>query len=171
MAATRPRFEDLPLRVGDPPWSAWGLYGPDDQLGTLNLLTPDIIVEAAKEIRTGARIGLNLPIDYLGKPSHGRQGLSHRIIWKSPRSVHDDEISFNTQVGCCQWRGEFRYLLIPFAEQISTQWDGLRHIGYYRERLWYNGIKQPEISGPDGVRTTTLGMHGELSLLRTLSNF
>ncbi|KAE8331432.1 putative cyclase-domain-containing protein [Aspergillus sergii] len=139
MGAHRPRFADLPLRKGDPPWSAWGLYGPDDQLGTLNLLKPEVILEAAKEIRTGRRIGLDLPVDYLGKPSHGRQGLTHKVIWKAPRSVHDDEISFNTQ--------------------ISTQWDGLRHIGYYREGLWYNGTKQPEISGSHNVRTVTLGIH------------
>ncbi|KAL2823613.1 hypothetical protein BDW59DRAFT_163191 [Aspergillus cavernicola] len=139
MEALRPHFADLPLRKGDPPWSAWGLYGQNDQLGTLNLLTPTTVAEAAKEILTGHRIGLDLPIDYLGKPSHGRQGLDHKIIWKSPRSVHDDEIAFNTQ--------------------ISTQWDGLRHIGYYREGLWYNGTKQPEISGPSEVRTSTLGVH------------
>jgi hypothetical protein len=98
MGSHRPLFEELPLREGDPPWSAWGLYGPDDQLGTLNLLTPEVVVEAGREIRTGQRIGLDLPIDYLGKPSHGRQGLNHKVIWKSPRSVHDDEIAFNTQV-------------------------------------------------------------------------
>jgi hypothetical protein len=94
----RPRFEDLPLGQGDPPWSAWGLYGPDDELGTLNLLTSDAVTQAAQEILTGRRIGLDLPIDYLGKPSHGRQGLAHKIIWKEPRSVHDDEVNFNTQV-------------------------------------------------------------------------
>jgi hypothetical protein len=99
MTPDRPKFDKLPLRDGDPPWSAWGLYGLDDQLGTLNLLTPEVVTEAAKEIRTGRRIGLNLPMDYLGKPSHGRQGLDHKIIWKSPRSVHDDEIALNTQVG------------------------------------------------------------------------
>jgi hypothetical protein len=98
MDSNRPLFEELPLREGDPPWSAWGLYDPDDQLGTLNLLTPEVVVEAGREIRTGRRIGLDLPIDYLGKPSHGRQGLNHKVIWKSPRSVHDDEIAFNTQV-------------------------------------------------------------------------
>ncbi|KAJ5772697.1 hypothetical protein N7520_003226 [Penicillium odoratum] len=136
---TRPRFEDLPLREGDPLWSAWGLYGPHDQLGTRNLLTPERTIETALEIRTGRRIGLDLPIDYLGKPSHGRQGLAHKIIWKAPRSVHDNEVAFNTQ--------------------ISTQWDGLRHLGYYRERLWYNGIKQPQISGTNEDRTTILGIH------------
>ncbi|KAL6231980.1 hypothetical protein BDW75DRAFT_247556 [Aspergillus navahoensis] len=135
----RPRFEDLPLGPGDPPWSAWRLYGPDDELGTLNLLTPDAVTQAAREIHTGHRIGLDLPIDYLGKPSHGRQGLAHKIIWKNPRSVHDDEVNFNTQ--------------------ISTQWDGLRHLGYYREKLWYNGVAQPQISGSSEDRTTALGIH------------
>jgi len=31
----RPAFNDLPLRKGDPPYSAWTLWGDDDELGTL----------------------------------------------------------------------------------------------------------------------------------------
>ena len=51
-----PRFEDLPLRKGDPNYSAWGLYGDNDELGTLNRLTGDKVVAAAKgEIKTGDR--------------------------------------------------------------------------------------------------------------------
>ena len=51
-----PPFESLPLRKGDPKFSAWGLYGDDDQLGTLNRLTDETVLAAAKsEIRTGAR--------------------------------------------------------------------------------------------------------------------
>ena len=51
-----PRFAELPLRKGDPPHSAWGLYGNDDQLGTLNRLTDDVVLNAAnKEIQTGTR--------------------------------------------------------------------------------------------------------------------
>jgi hypothetical protein len=98
MLKPRPRFEDLPLREGDPPWSAWGLYGPEDELGTLNLLTSETVVNASQEIRTGHRVGLDLPIDYLTAPSHGRKSLSHNVIWKAPRAVHDDELAFNTQV-------------------------------------------------------------------------
>lgn len=42
MAPPRPRFEDLPLRKGDPPYSAWGIWGPNDELGTLvSWLTQD----------------------------------------------------------------------------------------------------------------------------------
>lgn len=32
---TAPAFDDLPLRAGDPPYSAWGLWGEDDNIGTL----------------------------------------------------------------------------------------------------------------------------------------
>lgn len=51
-----PNFEDLPLRKGDPHHSAWGLYGDNDELGTLNRLTDERVVEAARaELKTGAR--------------------------------------------------------------------------------------------------------------------
>lgn len=94
----RPSFDSLPLKAGDPPFSAWGLYGPDDQLGTLNLLTPEIVTEAAKEIKTGIRIGLDSPVNLLARPPHNRLKLTHTIIHKAPRAVHDDIIEMNTQV-------------------------------------------------------------------------
>lgn len=51
-----PNFDDLPLGKDDPHHSAWGLYGPDDQLGTLNRLTDERVVAAAKgELTTGVR--------------------------------------------------------------------------------------------------------------------
>lgn len=55
-ASSPPDFDDLPLNPGDPPHSAWGLYGPHDQLGTLNRLTDELVVRAAKnEIKAGIR--------------------------------------------------------------------------------------------------------------------
>lgn len=57
-AGERPRFHALPLRKGDPKASAWGLWGDDDELGTLNLLTPSIVEAAAAEIVTGETIAL-----------------------------------------------------------------------------------------------------------------
>lgn len=51
-----PAFEDLPLNQDDPPYSAWGLYGRDDELGTLNRLTDATVAAAAQsEIQTGKR--------------------------------------------------------------------------------------------------------------------
>lgn len=51
-----PSYDSLPLRDGDPHHSAWGLYGDDDQLGTLNRLTDARVAAAAKsEIQKGTR--------------------------------------------------------------------------------------------------------------------
>jgi hypothetical protein len=54
----RPDFHSLPLGPSDPPFSAWGLYGPDDELGTLNLLTKEVVLAAKSEIATGKAISL-----------------------------------------------------------------------------------------------------------------
>lgn len=46
---------------------------------------------------------------------------------KPPRIVNDDVWTFNTQ--------------------SSSQWDGLRHFGYQREEVFYNGVTLGEIHG------------------------
>jgi hypothetical protein len=94
----RPLFDELPLGKDDPPFSAWGLYGKDDQLGTLNLLTSEIVVEAAKEVKNGMRIGLDLPLNYLTRVPFGRGEVKHSITADPNLPFHDDEISMNTQV-------------------------------------------------------------------------
>ena len=43
--------------------SNWGRWGPDDQIGTLNLVTPEDIIAAAKLIRKGKTFALGLPLD------------------------------------------------------------------------------------------------------------
>ena len=48
-----PSYADLPP-APDGARTAWGLFGPDDNLGLLNLLTADRIREAAKLVRRGA---------------------------------------------------------------------------------------------------------------------
>jgi len=56
-----PALEQLPLRKGDPPNSAWGLWGdgPDSALGSLNYLTDEVVSRAVREeIKTGERVGL-----------------------------------------------------------------------------------------------------------------
>lgn len=58
--SSRPSFEELPLHPNDPPYSAWGLYGEEDELGTLNLLTPEVVLAAKSEIVTGQSISLKL---------------------------------------------------------------------------------------------------------------
>ena len=53
-----PPFSQLPLSADNPPYSAWGLWGKDDELGRLNLQTLDVTLAAKEEIITGEVISL-----------------------------------------------------------------------------------------------------------------
>lgn len=56
-----PTFDDLPLVRGLPKGCTWGLWdreGVQDELGTLNLLTPSVVREAAREIQYGLSVSL-----------------------------------------------------------------------------------------------------------------
>ncbi|KAL8639168.1 MAG: hypothetical protein Q9228_003764 [Teloschistes exilis] len=52
-----PVRNDVPKRPDDPADAAW-VWGEDDQLGRLNLVTPARVKAAAAEIRTGEIISL-----------------------------------------------------------------------------------------------------------------
>ena len=108
-----PPFSSLPLKADGPPGNAWGKYGDNDQLGTLNLLTPTVIAAAAREIVSGVRISLDWPLNKPSYPSYGRDPFAHEIRRRGgpDRIVNDDILTFNTQ--------------------SSSQWDGFRHYGAF----------------------------------------
>ncbi|KAK1144562.1 hypothetical protein N8T08_005435 [Aspergillus melleus] len=116
-----PPFSSLPLDKSGPHGNAWGRWGPDDQIGTLNHLTPEVVARAAREeIRTGERVSLNWSMTGPSHPKLGRKCLDVKLINKEPVKVaHDDEWSFNSQ--------------------ISSQWDGFRHYGYQKEKVYFMG--------------------------------
>ncbi|KAK3112835.1 hypothetical protein LTR53_010466 [Teratosphaeriaceae sp. CCFEE 6253] len=144
MADKIPKFADLPVDKNGPHHNAWGLYGKDDQLGTLNRLSDDIVKAASSEIQTGVRIGLDWPLDaQQDVPFFGRQAFHKHVYQKPPRIVNDDVWTFNTQ--------------------SSTQWDGLRHFGYQQEARFYNGVTLDEIHGTNGVKKTNVNGIGEWS--------
>src|SRR4051794_15236898 len=75
-----PRYEDLPVRDGAPPGSAWGVWGDPDHLGCLNLLTPERAASAAARcVRSGRSYGLNLDFELPDPPLFGRGRLHHEV--------------------------------------------------------------------------------------------
>ena len=49
-----------------PEGSNWGDFGPNDQLGRMNLITPERRLNAFKEVREGKVFCLCLPLNYPG---------------------------------------------------------------------------------------------------------
>ncbi|KAK4179526.1 hypothetical protein QBC36DRAFT_72765 [Triangularia setosa] len=132
-----PPFSSLPLNPPAPYLSAWGLYGPKDELGTLNRLTPGIVASASKsEIKTGVRISLNWAMNAQGNESFINRGnFGHKIY---PAGPYYDEI----------W---------DYNSQLSSHWDSLRHFPYVAERRFYNGVRDQDVIGE--VNSTVNGIH------------
>ncbi len=57
---------DNPRWKRRPAGSTWGDWGPDDQLGRLNLLTPDKVLKGVAEVKEGRTFCLSMPLDYPG---------------------------------------------------------------------------------------------------------
>ena len=111
-----PAFDELP-QLSNGVRHAWDVWGPGDNLGTLNRLTPEAVAAAASCVRTGERIGLSLPLGLPDPPFFGRKRYRH--VFHALGSIGlDDHL-------------EDLYL------QSSTQWDGLRHIA--SRDGWYGG--------------------------------
>jgi hypothetical protein len=152
--APAPAFEELPLNRSGPFGNAWGRFGDRDELGTLNLLTPESVKEAAKEIKTGVRVSLDW---HLSKPAHpffGRQVFYHHMHNKSPRSVNDDIILFNTQCST-QWDG-FRHCgnILTSEARVRPKKTNL-HTGYQEAKKFYSGFTQDDFQN-----NGTLGING-----------
>ncbi|MFQ5933064.1 MAG: cyclase family protein [Dehalococcoidia bacterium] len=132
-----PKFSELPVKTGAPADSNWGVFGDDDELGCVNFLSEEGVVEATRLVRRGRVFRLDMPIAYANPPLFQRPRARHTIM-KFPGYIgHDDKLDdYNTQEG--------------------TQWDCFGHQGHTESDSFYNGVKIEEIkSGPGGK----LGIH------------
>ncbi len=122
--AEYPKYSDLD-KIENGRRSAWGVFGPEDNLGTANFLSPAAVTAATREIQTGERINLSLPLNLPTPTFFGRNQMRHHIFRHS-ELVLDDVVD-------------------NFFPQASSQWDGLRHrkdpdVGFY------NGVSEEEAS-------------------------
>ncbi len=93
-----PSFADLPVKDGAPPDSAWGLFGDDDGIGTVNLLTADGVVKAASLVNKGSIFRLDTKIAYADPPLFERTPTEH-VVTKFPDFFAFDDMlnNYNTQ--------------------------------------------------------------------------
>lgn len=137
--ATIPQFAQLPLVGQTAEHHAWEVFGRDDQLGTVNLLTPERVRHAATLVRTGRTINLNLPLNFPITLYGGfRSGYRHHI--EVNRGGRDDYVD-------------------NFAMQGSSQWDSLRHIRF-REFGYYGGRQDEDVDGKGLLGIEHWAQHG-----------
>jgi len=127
-----PDYADLPSapRGGR---SAWGLFGRRDNLGLVNLMTPERIAAAARLVRRGQIFCLDMPIGSISPALATFRGPPRHQVLHQPGTVGFDDVYDN------------------FYPQASSQWDSLAHIGYAPDQM-YNGATEREVLA--GTRNT-----------------
>jgi kynurenine formamidase len=146
-------FRDAARRVCN-----WGRWGPDDELGTLNHITPEAIRHAASLVRKGKVISCGVPYNAYGP--QGAHGLRRNPIHVMTVDGGDGDFAVPQEWRgpAEKWLGELvdsspgrftdDYIIMPL--QAGTQWDALAH--FYYEGQLYNGYPATSVTSLGAVR-------------------
>jgi hypothetical protein len=126
-----PSYHELPIEPGGAR-SGWGLFGPTDSAGLMNLITPEVTRAAAALVRTGERFALDVPTAFVNPPFFDRGVPRHTLIQRRPGRGFDDVYD-------------------NYFPQAASQWDSLAHVAA-RPGEFYNGATREEITA--GERNT-----------------
>ncbi|WP_327729110.1 cyclase family protein [Streptomyces sp. NBC_00487] len=127
-------FTDIAKRVNN-----WGRWGADDEIGTLNLITDEVVREAAASVRSGHRVPLALPLQQDGvqtgmmpgrvNPLHAMVQINQEIFGPGTVACSDDAVTMGLQA--------------------ATHWDALTHVSH-SGRI-YNGRPAATITPHGGA--------------------
>ncbi|HEY1635422.1 MAG TPA: cyclase family protein [Acidimicrobiales bacterium] len=114
----------------------WGRWGPDDEVGTINLITPEVRTRAVACARTGRSFSLALPLS----ESEGIQtGMLPgrlnpvRAMVQINNAVTGDPSDFCSSDD-----------MVVMGLQCATHWDGLAHVSY--DGRMYNGYPTSSVT-------------------------
>lgn len=119
-------------------------YGPEDSLGAINLLSPELVLRAAKLVTTGKTYALGVETGP-DTPAYGTRTFQILTLGGGDGSgagIGDNKATYNDDM-LLTWLG------------IGTQIDGLGHLGI--DHRYYNGAHVSEFLRPDGL--TRFGIH------------
>jgi kynurenine formamidase len=126
--------------------SNWGRWGPDDERGTVNFITPEVVRRGAAAVRRGAVFSLGLPLGADG-PQIGQGGRFNPIHLMLGVDARIGEASFADD-------------LVVMPLQCATQWDGLAHVHY--DGKLYNGYPASTVTvggaGRNGIERQGAGI-------------
>lgn len=108
-------FHEIAKRVNN-----WGRWGAEDEIGTLNLITDEVVRTAAATVRTGRRVPLALPLQENGvqtglipgrvNPLHSMVQINLELFGPGTVATSDDTVTMGLQA--------------------ATHWDALTHASH-----------------------------------------
>lgn len=119
-------------------WSP-SVYGPTDEIGAANLLTPDVVKHAVALVKLGKTYPLAVPVD------KNLPAFRHR-------SFHLYNVQPGQQAGKSQGPNKFTFNdeMVNAWTGVGTQLNGIGHIGI--DNVYYNGNKAADFVTVEGVK-------------------
>ncbi|MEU4091020.1 cyclase family protein [Streptomyces sp. NPDC026673] len=144
-------FHDIAKRVNN-----WGRWGGDDEIGTLNLITDEVVRAAAGAVRSGRRVPLALPLRQDGVQTGmipGRVNPLRTMVMLNQEMFGPGTVATSDDI-------------VTMGLQAATHWDALTHVSH-SGRI-YNGRPAGSITAHGGAahsgieKITTLVSRGVL---------
>src|SRR5215470_13507157 len=126
----------------------WGRWGPDDEIGTLNFISPDVIARASQLVTAGKVFALGIPLQREGPQSGTR--LRFNPIHSMFRDGGDQPRTPAEVEAMEGYGGSDDWIVMPL--QCATQWDSLAHIFY--EGKMYNGYDAALVTSSGAARNS-----------------
>jgi kynurenine formamidase len=133
----------------------WGRWGPDDERGALNLLTPERVTAAVELVREGITTTLSLPLNtHMAK--HNPNPADHYMTALAAAAADADRTHFNKD-----------YVGADYHNDGHTHIDALSHVAY--DGSLYNGKPETAVTdagaGADSIGVLKDGLVGRGVLL------
>jgi len=143
IAAAEPSPLDERIDAAARRLSNWGRWGPQDELGTLNLITADKRLEALACVRSGTAISLALELrpDLPQPAGSGRLNAQHTMTETgSDLAARGDVSGYSDDV-------------LAMSVHAATHWDALSHA--FHRGFMYNGRACTEVTSA-GARSNDI---------------
>jgi kynurenine formamidase len=124
----------------------WGRWGPDDQLGTMNFITPEHVRAAAGLVRSGRRVSMEIPINTVAGPDNPNP------------AIHFVSQGHDIDIGSGGLRFGLDFMGMACHGDCHTHIDALCHISY--NGLTYNGHPAEEVLTSKGATSLDITSYG-----------
>ncbi len=111
--------------------SNWGRWGPDDERGALNHLTPELVAAAAGLVRDGRTVSLSRSLNTEREPDNPEPADHHMTMLDG--QGHSDGLAFAKD-----------YIGVDYHNDSHSHLDALCHVSY--DDSLYNGLPADSVS-------------------------
>lgn len=141
--------------LGDSPPSNWGKWGPDDEVGSLNYLTPAEAIRGVAAVHTGEVHTLQVPIGLPGIPDPVWPGREPAVRTQVMDESHFERGTEPEPTDGHHWADD----KIDMFLQGSTQYDALAHY-WYDGAVWNGYAASSTVGGLDRASVLPIGERG-----------